>query len=148
MAEQNIIVDEELVQNYSRIKGVSLDEARERLKENMIKEANVDIRQQMTTLMKAFRSMSPQLAGVMNRESDYANGIKELKSKIRNLEDNNEKLTERLNFEREVYAKAMSLLNGIIKEDAKTMARIAALEATSEPLYKRVWNRIKCLLTS
>ncbi len=145
---QEIIVDEELVQNYSRIKGVSLDEARERLKENMIKEANVDIRQQMTTLMNAFRKMSPQLTGVINREGDYANGIAEAKKAMTGLDVKFNKLLDRLDFERETYAKAMVLLNGIIKEDAKTMARIAALEATSEPLYKRVWNRIKCLLTS
>jgi hypothetical protein len=147
MAEE-IVVNEELVQNYARVKGVSLDEARTKLKENMIKEASVDLRQQMTTLMNAFRKMSPQLNGIISRESDYANGIKALGLKIKSIEKENEALRKRLDFERDAYSKSMSLLTGIVKEDEKTQARITALEASSLPLYKRVFNRIKCLLNS
>lgn len=143
-----IVVDEELVEHYARIKNVPIDEARRKVEENLIKEASVDLRQQMTTLMGAFRKMSPQLTGVVQRESDYATGIAQLKNEIKRLDKLNEDLNRRLDFERETYKKSMTLLNGIVQEDAKTQARIAALEASSVPLYKRILNRIKCLLNS
>ena len=150
MSEQasKIVVDQELVENYARVKNVSLDEARKNLEENLTKEASVDLRQQMTTLMNAFRKMSPQLNGVVLRESDTAVKIGQLNSEVARLSRANEELLQRLDFERDVYKKAMSLLNGIVGEDAKTLARIAALEASSVPLYKRIWNRVKCLLNN
>jgi chaperonin GroEL len=146
--ESKIVVDQELIENYARIKGVSHEVARQKLEENMTKEANVDLRQQMTTLMKAFRTMSPQLTGVIQRENDYALGIKSLERQFNRLEKNFEDLISRLEFERETYKKAMEILNGIVAVDKNTMDRIAKLEASSEPLYKRVWNKIKCLLNN
>lgn len=139
----NIVVDEALVIEYARVKGVTTDIAREKLKENMIKEASVDLRQQMTTLMNAFRKMAPQLQGVVQREGDYNNGIKQLNLKFSSLEKQFEDLIKRLDFERETYAQAMKLLNGIVAHDEQTLARITALE---NPWYKRLLNRIKCSL--
>lgn len=143
-----IVLDQELVDQYVRIKGVSEEEARKALEANMIKEASVDIRQQMTTLMNAFRKMSPQLMGVVQREGDYANGIAKLNKEFRILEDKFDELIKRLDFERETYKKAMNLLNGIVAHDEQTLARIAKLEASSVPLYKRVLDKIKCLLNN
>ena len=144
-----IQVDKELAEQYARVKNVSLEEAYKKLEENMVKEAvEVDLRQQYQVLINAFRKMSPQLNGVVLRESDTALKISELKNEVHRLNTANEELNNRLTFERETYKKSMELLNGIVGEDSKTMARIAALEASSVPLYKRIWNRIKCLLNN
>ena len=147
MSDQaKIVVDQELVDNYARIKNVSVEEARRKLEENLTKEASVDLRQQMTTLMNAFRKMSPQLNGVILRETDTNNRFSQMELRINQLVKANEELQARLDFERNTYKAAMLLLNNIVTEDQKTLARIAALEASSVPLYKRVLNRIKCLL--
>jgi hypothetical protein len=146
--EAKIVVDQELIENYARVKQVSLEEARRKLEENLTKEASVDLRQQMTTLMNAFRKMSPQLNGVILRESDVNVKLGQLGNEIAQLTRANEELQKRLDFERETYKKAMILLNNIVAEDTKTLARIAALEASSVPLYKRILNRIKCLLNN
>lgn len=144
-----IEVNEELVQHYSRIKGVSLEEARKKLEENFIKEAeSVDLRQQYGVLIKAFRDMSPKLNGVVMRETDIQNEMKELRSRFRSLEYKFDKLNERLDFERDVYKKSMAILTGIVEEDKKTMARLAALESRHQPLYLRIWNKIKCWLNN
>ena len=148
MSDGQIVLDQELVENYMRVKNVSEEVARQKLAENMTREASVDLRQQMTTLMAAFRKMSPQLTGVIQREIDYSTGIKELRNEIKGLQRQLDEVNNRLTFERETYAKSMQLLNGIIGVDAETMARIAKLEASSVPLYKRMWNRVKCLLNN
>lgn len=140
MANDNIVVDEALVVEYARIKNVTTDVAREKLKENMIKEAQVDIRQQMTTLMKAFRDMSPKLQGVISREGDAVNAAKQAMSLAQQVEKQLDELFKRLDFERETYAKALKLLNGIIAEDEKTQARIAKLEKPS--LFSKVIDAV------
>lgn len=134
-----IIVDEELIHSYSMVKNVSLEEARRKLEENFISEASVDLRQQMTTLMNAFRKMSPQLNGVVIRESDTALKINSLGNEIN-------KLQHRLDAEREIFKQSIQILNGIVEEDKKTIARITALEAAQIPFYLKFWNGIKCLL--
>lgn len=144
-----IQVDKELAEQYARVKNVSLEEAYKKLEENMVKEAvDVDLRQQYQVLINAIRKMSPQLNGVVLRESDVVLKISELKNEVSGLKKANEELNNRLTFERETYKKSMELLNGIVGEDSKTLARIAALEASSVPLYKRILNRIKCLLNN
>ena len=139
MSDSKVIVDQELVNYYARVKNVSLEEARQRLEENLVKEASVDLRQQMTTLMNAFRKMSPQLQGVVSREIDYSTGIKNLQNQISDL-------NAKLELHKAVFARAVGILESIVEEDKKTLARIAILEATRLPFYKRIYNRIKCLL--
>jgi predicted nucleic acid-binding Zn-ribbon protein len=143
-----IVVDDELVKHYAKVRNVSEDEARKRLKENMTKEADVDLRQQYQVLIQAFRKMSPQLAGVVQREIDYSTGIAQLKNEMRRLEKQFDELNSRLDFERENYKKAMALLNGIVEHDSQLMARITKLETSNMPFYKRILNRIKCLLNN
>ena len=138
-----IVVDEELVKQYARVKGVSLEEAHKKLEENMVKEAlEVDLRQQYQVLINAFRKMQPQLQGVVLRESDINMQLLENKKSI-------QEVVARLEFERETYAKAMGLLNGIVAVDAETNAKIKELEAKvaelSTPFYKRIWNKLNGL---
>ncbi len=147
-AKTEIVIDPELAQNYARIKNVSLEEATERLRENFAKEANVDVGQRLIALRNGFAKLQPQVQGLINRETDYANGIAQLKNEVKRLDNLNADLHKRLDFERQVYKQSMHILNGIVEEDAKTQARIAALEASSVPLLKRIVNRIKCLLNN
>lgn len=143
-----IVVDPELVKQYARVKNISLDEAQKRLEENLVKEAvDVDLRQQYQVLINAFRKMQPQLQGVVLRESDTAVKFMEVNSKLDGLQKELDAFVNKINFEREVYAKSMKILNDIVQEDSNTMARIKALEdAANTPLYKKVLNKIKWML--
>lgn len=145
-----IVVDPELVKQYARVKNISEEEAHKRLEENLVKEAvDVDLRQQYQVLINAFRKMQPQLMGVVLRETDVNVKFQEVSAKITTLESSFEELVKKLTFEREVYAKSMTLLNGIVAEDEKTQARIKALEdAANTPLYKKVLNKIKWMRKS
>lgn len=144
--EKKIIVSEELATAYSRAKRVSIEEAYRCLEENFRKEAEqVDLQQQYHVLIKAFRDMSPKLNGVVMRESDLYNKIESLRIQVLGLQSQVGAFNERLDFEREVYKKSMIILNGIVEEDKKTMARLQALE-NRQPLYVRTWNKIKCWL--
>lgn len=138
-AKTEIVVDPELAAQYARVKNVSIEEATAKLRENFAKEANVDLGQRVAALRNGFAKLQPQVQGLVFRESDTALLISRLQSDLAVI-------NERLTFERETYAKSMKILNDIIKHDAETIARIAKLEASSTPLYKRVLNRIKCLL--
>ena len=149
MSDSKLIIPDDLVREYSRIKQVSFEQARANLEANIRKESEgVDLAQQYQTLIKAFRTMSPQLNGVIMRESEIADRMKNVESTVSGFQLQITALNERLDFERDVYKKSMNLLNGIIEEDKKTMARLAALEAKSSPFYVRAWNKIKCLLKS
>jgi len=129
---EKIEVSEELAQEYALAKKVSIEEAHDKLKENFKKEAeSVDLKQQYHVLIKAFRSMSPQLNGVVMREMDVVNNVAALANKVSKLEYTVHTLHERLDFERDLFKKAMQLLN-----------------TRNQPLYARIWNRIKCLLKS
>lgn len=142
-----IEVSEDLAKAYARAKGVSLEEAYQKLEDNFKKEADqIDLRQQYHVLIKAFREMSPKLAGVVVRENDNVLLMRQLKGEISSLRSYVSSLEERLDFERKAYAKSLKILNGIVEEDKKTIARIKALEDAQLPLYKRIWNKIKCLL--
>ena len=143
----SIIVPDSLVAEYSRIKGVSLATARSNLEANIKKESEgVDLAQQYQTLIKAFRTMSPQLNGVILRETDTNASISQLKNEIRILKLDAEDLAQKLEFQKDVFARSIGILENIVEEDKKTIARISALEVNHLPLYKRIFNRIKCLL--
>mgnify|MGYP001562462794 CR=1 FL=1 len=143
-----IVVSEELAQNYARIKNVSMEEAYRKLEENFTKEAEeIDLRQQYGVLIKAFRDMSPKLNGVVMRESDIALRIQQVESKVLGFQGQINLLKDRLDFERDIYKKSMEILNGIVEEDKKTMVRIASLESRQSLPFK-IWNKIKCLLSS
>lgn len=138
-----IIVDDELAKQYARVKNIPIEEAYKKLEENLVKEAlEVDLRQQYQVLMNAFRKMQPQLQGVVLRESDVNLQLAQNKNAI-------QEISNRLTFERETYAKAMELLNGIVAVDAETTAKIKELEAKvaelSTPFYKRIWNKLNGL---
>jgi predicted nucleic acid-binding Zn-ribbon protein len=150
MSEQKkIVVEEALAREYARIKQVSLEVAYKDLEAKFTKEAKgVDLEQRYDALIKAFRTMSPQLNGVVMRETDMANSIKALTNKVSMLQYHVEGLEKKLEFEREVYSKSLQILNGIVEEDRKTLARIAALESNVLPFYTRIWNKIKCWLTT
>lgn len=122
MSEENkIIVDEALAKEYARIKDVSLETAYKNLAENFTKEAKgVNLEQQYHTLIKAFRTMSPQLNGVVMREADIQNEMKSIRSEFRAIRH---QMEEQVEF----FRKAIEILN-------------------RPPWYKRLWNHIKCLL--
>lgn len=147
MSDSKITIPDDLVAEYSRIKRVSIEQARINLENNIKKEAEgVDLAQQYQTLIKAFRTMSPQLNGVVMREAEIAARMKQAEHDVSGLKYQLELFKERLDFEREVYKQSMALLNNIIKEDEKTIARIIALEARKLPLLTRIKNKIKCFL--
>ena len=131
MSEDNkIIVPEELAKEYARIKRVSLEQAYANLEANIKKESEgVDLSQQYQTLIKAFRTMSPQLSGVIAREDNITAEMKVIRADFAVLRTELTAMQDRLDFERELYSQALKLISEI-----KT------------PLYLKLWNRIKCLL--
>jgi phosphoglycerate-specific signal transduction histidine kinase len=130
MSDSKVIVSDELVKEYSRIKQVSLEQARANLEANIKKEnEGVDLSQQYKTLIQAFRTMSPQLNGVVMRETDMANQVKSLESKVKGLGFELESVNQKLEFQQGIFEEAIRLLS-----------------EKAQPLYVRVWNRIKCLL--
>lgn len=145
--DKKIIVEESLAREYARIKGVPMEVAYKNLEAQFTREAKgVDLEQRYDALIKAFRTMSPQLNGVIMRESEIAARMKSVENTVAGFQWQINALKERLDFERDVYKQSMIILNGIVEEDKKTIARLVALEARILPLHMKIWNRIKCLL--
>lgn len=144
MSDSNIQVTDDMAERYARAKGVSISEAKEKLKANFEAELkDVDARQIYVKLMKAYREMAPKLEGVVLRESDMHNRIKALSSEVSSLKSQLAALEDKLDMHKNTFNKALAVLNDIVKEDSKTLDRIKSLE---QPFYKRIWNKIKCLL--
>lgn len=117
---KEIIVEESLAKEYARIKNVSLETAYKNLKEQFTREAKgVDLEQRYDALIKAFRTMSPQLNGVVMREADIQNEMKAIRSEFRMIK-------AQMETQVEIFQEAVRLMN--------------------QPFYTKLWNRIKCLL--
>lgn len=118
--ENKIIVDEALAKEYARIKNVSIETAYRNLETNIRKESEgVDLAQQYATLIKAFRSMSPQLNGVVMREADIQAEMRSIRSEFQTIK-------YQMESQIKLFREAIALMK--------------------QPFYIRVWNRIKCLL--
>ena len=130
LSEESKLANDQIVEYYAKTMHIPMEEARDRLEKKFKKELeNKDLGQQYLLLIKAFREMSPKLNGVVMRETDMANSVKALSNKVSGLEYNIHTLNERLDFERDLFKKAISLLN-----------------ERNQPLHLRIWNKIKCLL--
>ena len=131
------MIPKELAETYARIKGVSMETAYKNLEANMRKESEgIDLAQQYQALIKAFRVMSPQLTGVVQRETDMANQVASLKSEVRGFKSQISELEELVDHNTEIFKKAIKV---IAEQQLKQ-------QEVKPSLLARLVNRIKCLL--
>ena len=116
---------DEVIRNYAVKVGVNYAEAKARLDENYKKEVEeVDAKEIALKCIKAMRQMSPQLAGVVQREKDWAFKIQTLENVVRDLRT-------QLEAQEEIFRQMISMLN---KQKPK------------ESRFSWIWNKLKTFL--
>lgn len=108
---------------------ISHTEAKERLEENYKKEVeSTKAKEIALKCIKAIRLLTPQIAGVVQREKDWMHKINRIESKVNSLEFSVKDMKEEMENQKLTFKKALVTL--------------IELQARNKP-PKGFWNRIK-----
>lgn len=144
----DISLKTEVIRNYANKIGINLEEAKKRLETNYKKEVeSVDAKEIALKSIKAIRLMSPQLAGVVQREKDVIMKVRSLEGEVKglriqvdvfskhiiSLQDQNVTILKQLELQKNTFKKTITLLEEEINK-------------SKESLFSCYWKKLKSYL--